>query len=99
MLLHDTRLAGSPPHNLASNIYNVGEKDDISHIFEWIASYSDSLKTTNGGGLINLYIMCHGYYTLQGYYDTKAQMTRVGTYLGGQGLQLGTNLNVHNLNV
>jgi hypothetical protein len=99
MVLHDTRLAGTPPNNLASNIYNVGETDTVAHIFDWIAKYSDKLVTTNGGGLVNLYIMCHGYYALQGYADENEQMSRPGAYLGGQGLQIGTNLNKYNLSV
>ncbi|MEO7310827.1 MAG: hypothetical protein ABIX01_10550 [Chitinophagaceae bacterium] len=97
MVLHDTRLLGLPPINLASNIYNVGEKDTVTDIFKWVAKYSDNLLGTNGGKLVNLYIMCHGYYTLQGYADDKGQMSRPGAYLGGQGLQIGTNLSISNL--
>jgi hypothetical protein len=56
MLVHDARLDGQSPTNLADNIYEVDGSVAIQHAVDWIKSYASSQS-----GLDNLYIMCHGY--------------------------------------
>ena len=56
MLVHDARLAGQSPTNLADNIYEVDGSASIQQAVDWIKAYAK-----NQSGLDNLYIMCHGY--------------------------------------
>jgi hypothetical protein len=56
MLVHDNRLAGASPVNLAQNTFTVGATTSIHGAFSWIATYAASQS-----GLDNLIFMCHGY--------------------------------------
>lgn len=56
MLVHDMRLTGATPADLADNNYEVDGTVAVQHAFDWIHSYAQTQ-----GGLDNLYIMCHGY--------------------------------------
>src|ERR1700727_3192577 len=56
MLVHDMRLAGGTPSNLAANNYEVDGAVPVQHAFDWIHSYAQTQ-----GGLDNLYILCHGF--------------------------------------
>ncbi|MGA9059220.1 MAG: hypothetical protein WB763_22230 [Terriglobia bacterium] len=79
MLIHDRRLAGNPPGDMADNTYEVDENIPITHALGWIAEYS-----RRSGGLSDLYVMCHGY---EGTLDLR-HLTCVNEEHGGFGLQL-----------
>lgn len=79
MLVHDLRLEGRTPSNLAQNNYEVNDKVAIQHAVDWIGTYA-----TSQGGLSNLYVLCHGYEADWNLHDE----TCTGTGVGGFGLQL-----------
>jgi hypothetical protein len=79
MLIHDRRLAGNPPGDLADNTYEVDQNVSIAHALGWIAEYS-----RRSGGLTDLYVMCHGF---EGNFDYRDQASTTETH-GGFGLQL-----------
>ena len=79
MLIHDHRLAGNPPRDMAANIYEVNENTPIAHALGWIAEYS-----RRSGGLTDLYVMCHGF---EGNWDLRNQQCTTEVH-GGFGLQL-----------
>lgn len=79
MLVHDARLSGNPPGNLAENTYRVDQGVAIAHAVGWIADYA-----RRSSGLSDLYIMCHGF---EGNFDLRNQ-TSVNRASGGFGLQL-----------
>jgi len=57
MLIHDSRLAGSPP-SIARNTYLVSETTPTIGIIRWVGTYAQ-----RQGGLDQLIIMCHGYHS------------------------------------
>jgi hypothetical protein len=79
MLVHDMRLSGGTPTNLAENNYEVDGSVAVQHAFDWIHSYSRTQ-----GGLDNLYILCHGYEADWNLTD----QTCTGFQVGGFGLAL-----------
>src|SRR5580693_6047660 len=79
MLIHDARLEGNPPGDMADNTYEVDENVPIAHALGWIAEYS-----RRSGGLSDLYVMCHGY---EGNFDLRNQACVPQTH-GGFGLAL-----------
>jgi hypothetical protein len=86
MLVHDHRLAGNPPGDMADNTYEVDENVPIDHIIGWIAEYS-----RRSGGLTDLYIMCHGIennYNYGNWSSTPAARGGFGLQLGKEGLSL-----------
>lgn len=86
MLVHDLRLAGQTPTNLANNNYEVDGSVTIQHALAWIDAYAKSQ-----GGLDNLYIMCHGYeadWNLQDQTCTPFQHGGFGLALCAEGLSL-----------
>ncbi len=93
MILHDTRLLGKAPTHLADNIFKVNKEHNISHIFEWIATYARSQN-----GLDNLFIMCHGGAKPAGIESDKAAQSIPSS--DERGLAIGKeNLLLSNLNV
>jgi len=91
MLVHDARLAGQSPTNLADNIYEVDGSVAIQHAVDWIKSYASSQS-----GLDNLYIMCHGYeanWNLADQTCTPFQVGGFGLALCAEGLDL-SNVNL-----
>jgi hypothetical protein len=82
MLVHDRRLAGNPPGNLADNTYRVDATVPIAHAIGWIAEYA-----RRSGGLTDLYVMCHGFESTANY---GQQMSMNTAARGGFGLQLCT---------
>jgi hypothetical protein len=82
MLVHDQRLAGNPPGNLADNTYRVDATVPIAHAIGWIAEYA-----RRSGGLTDLYVMCHGFESNMNY---GQQMSMNTPARGGFGLQLCT---------
>lgn len=86
MLVHDLRLAGQTPGNLAENNYEVDGSVPIQHMIDWIHSYAQSQ-----GGLENLYILCHGYeanWNLGDQTCTRFQVGGFGLALCAEGLDL-----------
>jgi hypothetical protein len=86
MLVHDLRLAGKTPDNLAENNYEVDGAVAIKHMIDWIHTYAQSQ-----GGLDNLYIMCHGYeadWNLGDQTCTNFQVGGFGLALCAEGLDL-----------
>lgn len=79
MLIHDRRLAGNPPGNMAANTYQVDQNVPIEHALGWIAEYS-----RRNSGLTDLYVMCHGF---EGNIDYGNQAC-TNEQRGGFGLQL-----------
>jgi hypothetical protein len=79
MIIHDARLRGNPPTDLADNIYEVDDKVDLSHALHWIAQYAKM-----SGRLTNLYVMCHGAEEC----DNLRNQTSMNRRRGGFGLQL-----------
>lgn len=79
MLIHDRRLAGNPPRDMAANVYEVNENVPIAHALGWIAEYA-----RRSGGLTDLYVMCHGF---EGNWDLQNQQCTTDVH-GGFGLQL-----------
>ena len=79
MLVHDMRLAGGTPSNLAANNYEVDGAVPVQHAFDWIHSYAQTQ-----GGLDNLYILCHGFEADWNLGD----QTCTGFQVGGFGLAL-----------
>jgi len=79
MLVHDTRLEGNSPRDLADNTYNVDQTVPIGHAVGWIAEYA-----RRSGGLSDLYVMCHGYEGNFNYEDNSS----TNEAHGGFGLQL-----------
>ena len=79
ILIHDKRLAGTPPGDLAERIYEVDDKVAIQHAISWIGHYARQRKH-----LTNLYVMCHGY---EADWDLQNQMC-TGQEHGGFGLCL-----------
>jgi hypothetical protein len=79
MLIHDTRLQGNPPTNMAANTYQVDGTTSISHAIGWIAEYA-----RRSGGLTDLWVMCHGF---EGNFNLGNQ-TCTSEAHGGFGLQL-----------
>jgi len=78
MIVHDTRLLGTPPP-IVQNTYNVNATVSIQHCVGWVAQYAKSV-----GGLSELLIMCHGF---EADWDLANQMC-TGRPVGGFGLQL-----------
>jgi len=78
MILHDKRLAGTPPP-IVQNIYDVDDKVAIQHCVAWVGQHARDV-----GGLSELLIMCHGY---EADWDLADQMC-TGRPVGGFGLQL-----------
>lgn len=56
MLVHDLRLAGRTPSNLADNNYEVDGNTSIAAAMSWIHDYAVSQN-----GLDRLLILCHGF--------------------------------------
>jgi hypothetical protein len=56
MLVHDTRLEGVSPSQLAPNTFRVNDTNLIRNAMNWVAHYARSQ-----GGLSRLLIMCHGF--------------------------------------
>ena len=86
MLVHDLRLAGNTPSNLAENNYEVDGTVSISHALDWIHNYS-----VQQGGLDKLYILCHGYevnWNLGDQTCTPFQQGGFGLALCAEGLSL-----------
>jgi len=79
MLVHDLRLEGTTPSNLADNNYEVDGNVKIADAMAWIDSYAKSQ-----GSLDNLYIMCHGY---EADWNLQDQTCTMFTH-GGFGLAL-----------
>ena len=79
MLIHDSRLAGNPPGDMADNVYEVNDNVPIAHALGWIAEYS-----RRSGGLADLFVMCHGF---EGNWDLRNQQCTTEVH-GGFGLQL-----------
>ena len=91
MLVHDARLAGQSPTNLADNIYEVDGSVSIQQAVDWIKAYA-----SNQSGLDNLYIMCHGYeanWNLGDQTCTPFQAGGFGLALCAEGLDL-SNVNL-----
>jgi hypothetical protein len=86
MLVHDMRLSGTTPANLAQNNYEVDGTVTIQHAFDWIHSYAQTQ-----GGLDVLYIMCHGFeanWNLGDQTCTNFQVGGFGLALCAEGLSL-----------
>ena len=79
MLVHDMRLTGGTPANLAENNYEVDGTVPVQHAFDWIYSYAQTQ-----GGLDNLYVLCHGY---EADWNLSDQ-TCTGFQVGGFGLAM-----------
>ena len=62
MLIHDRRLEGNAPHDMAANVYDVNEYVPIRHALAWVGEYA-----RRSGGLTDLFVMCHGYEGVEDY--------------------------------
>ena len=78
MIVHDKRLAGTPPP-IVENTYEVDGNVNIQHCIAWVGQHARDVS-----GLSELLIMCHGF---EADWDLANQMC-TGRPVGGFGLQL-----------
>lgn len=105
ILIHDTRVVGTAPQQLAHTIFSINENSGLDFIFKSISIKANEFPDKK---IVNLYIIAHGIYAQSGVYEKYEDhgktayriLTGCGPFKAGQGLLLGKeNLNTGNINI